>query len=917
MNADPEIVDQVVDFYQDLYNQVFAVPFGEQLKKNRLRRDAVRRQVEEAANASSQSLTRFFVNQRLTEEHVTRILDGWASLPAKLRLADISNPNVSPEEVVERLLGEIGCPAAVTSNGHEPIYRVGLHSLIQVLMLVGPVMAEWQKLSFASTFELPRRVVQRLNQISEQLAIGVSGQETVDERYELLYRDHLLQRFHRVEAGTVRMTTNMDVDLRELFVMPRVRPRPTETAGGAEACGNLMKLAEARRFFEGPRPESKQGEAPAASVLDEVRNQGRMVIVGAPGSGKSSFLEWLQLRLASAELEMPLSGAQAIPLLLRVRQIDPKNLPRGSSLVEKATASKDRAALMPAGWLDRQMRAGRVLFMLDGLDETEPELRARHIIPWLAELCREYPTCRYLLSSRPVGHAAGTLGELGFVECDLLDFDDESIREYTRHWCTAVRLAHNEPEEEARRAGKEEGEAIASGFEGHAYIRDLARNPLMLSAICLVSYFERGQLPKDRAVLYKLCAEGLLHYWDQRRGIHAEFSLQEKLRTCREIAVAMQASDRAEYETDDVLNTTQLVLGDAARAKQLIEHIRYRTGLLLERRPGVFAFAHLTFQEYLAALAVLEGNNVGVNAEKLVREHDDGRWREVIALFCGMAPSQVARETLQSLINRSSPSDILADAYWSSNKEITDDPDLRDTLIRQLAVSTTRGPKIALERFTNADVAPIANATIGYATNSTNKIPVDYWDFSHSYRWLRDHPEHADLGQLVKRLQEWRDLSPLGLSELVYLTHRIVPIHLLVCPLDFSQLYSLPGFVNACPNQGYIGLLALAHNEHAVNERHPQLDKLILHMLRTFVVEISTNFVLSSRDRDRLKLFFRELGTTILAGAERNELVSLADLLATNTFLGTDVASSLARWAGLVDTSDDESHSGKIGEVRQ
>ncbi len=37
---------------------------------------------------------------------------------------------------------------------------------------------------------------------------------------ELSYRDY--QRFHRVEAGTGRMTTNLDVDLRELFVMPRV-----------------------------------------------------------------------------------------------------------------------------------------------------------------------------------------------------------------------------------------------------------------------------------------------------------------------------------------------------------------------------------------------------------------------------------------------------------------------------------------------------------------------------------------------------------------------------------------------------------------------------------------------------------------------------------------------------------------------
>src|SRR5260370_176623 len=99
--------------------------------------------------------------------------------------------------------------------------------------------------------------------------------------------------------------------------------------------------------------------------------------------------------------------------------------------------------------------------------------------------------------------------------------------------------------------------------------------------------------------------------------IHSTFSLQDKLRTCREVALTMEAADRAEYPADDVEVIFAAVLGDPARAKQLLEHIRYRTGLLLERRPNIFAFAHLTFQEYLAAHAVHEGSRAGIDAEQL------------------------------------------------------------------------------------------------------------------------------------------------------------------------------------------------------------------------------------------------------------------------------------------------------------
>ena len=79
---------------------------------------------------------------------------------------------------------------------------------------------------------MPRRVAGQLNIISEQInALGNLGAGSSRRRFELTYRDYLLQRFYRVEAGTVRMTTNMDVDLRELFVMPRVLVAPPTYKG--------------------------------------------------------------------------------------------------------------------------------------------------------------------------------------------------------------------------------------------------------------------------------------------------------------------------------------------------------------------------------------------------------------------------------------------------------------------------------------------------------------------------------------------------------------------------------------------------------------------------------------------------------------------------------------------------------------
>jgi hypothetical protein len=317
------IDDQMVDYFQNLFETIFSKPFRARISE-RLKRNQVSRQVEEAADAASQSLTRFFRNEQLNEEQVVCVLGSLSPLAEMLSLDRIANAGVTPEAIVAEVLPKLPCAVADVQPAVGAIYREAVHSVVQVLMLVGPVMAEWQKLGFSTTFELPRRLVGRLNQISEQLgAFGRSGREVRDENYELTYRDFLLQRFHRIEAGTVRMTTNLTVGLSELFVMPRALPRRQKSdssSAGAKGPPALMDLSAARALYaEQPGDDRKAKDGSSAlPALDQVRAYPRTILIGAPGSGKSTFAEWLQLKVAGALETFVLAGEQAIPLLLRV-----------------------------------------------------------------------------------------------------------------------------------------------------------------------------------------------------------------------------------------------------------------------------------------------------------------------------------------------------------------------------------------------------------------------------------------------------------------------------------------------------------------------------------------------------------------------------------------------------------------------
>jgi len=261
------IEDRIIDFFADLFGQVFTSPFSSEIE-SRLKRKKVTRAIDGTADAASQSITRLLLNERLDLPQVDAMLGSYADLGDHLDLDVIGNANVAPESITEALLPHLPAPALDGDERLESLYRVALHGIIQVVTLVGPVMVEWRRIGFADTFEVLQRIVDRLNRMSQQLdVLGRSGLEAADERYELTYRDYLMQRFHRVEAGTVKMTTNLNVDLRELFVMPRAQPRKHEVTEGQTIVEDLMDLSAARqRFhFEGgqlPADRAGNGKAP-------------------------------------------------------------------------------------------------------------------------------------------------------------------------------------------------------------------------------------------------------------------------------------------------------------------------------------------------------------------------------------------------------------------------------------------------------------------------------------------------------------------------------------------------------------------------------------------------------------------------------------------------------------------------------
>jgi hypothetical protein len=414
------VLDQVMDFYENLFKDLFTTPFSTEIRERR-KRNEVSRRVEALADAASQSTVRMLTNQRVSEMDVTCILNDLRSLSVVTNVAELAEARETTQGLVAHLLTKLPGLQDITDK-QQALYGATLHSILQSLLLIAPVLQEWRKHGFATTYEPPERVIRQLDDISEGMGeqsrlLDTTRTEVEDRDYELIYRDYLAQRFYQIEAGTLRITTNLAIDIRELFVMPHAERRPSRPLQEEQnVIAELMPLEQARAKF-GLRTSPSLAETDSASednvktalpAIQQVKANQRNILIGAPGSGKSTFLEWLQLTTAFPEVKgtnpeaifLDISGSQqVIPLLLHVRQLHPDALPSVHQLVESAIVSQDIAALMPMGWLERQMTHGRILFMLDGIDEMTPEKRDAQLFPWLKAIIELYPDCRYLLSS--------------------------------------------------------------------------------------------------------------------------------------------------------------------------------------------------------------------------------------------------------------------------------------------------------------------------------------------------------------------------------------------------------------------------------------------------------------------------------------------------------------------------------------
>ena len=376
------------------------------------------------------------------------------------------------------------------------------------------------------------------------------------------------------------------------------------------------------RLFEGSK----------VSGVELIENQQRLMILGRPGAGKTTFLKYVATFTNRSEI---LPGYLPIFISLKDFQSQDTRISLKTHIENELSLCEINKEIF-----ERLLKASRVIFLFDGLDEVQKEHFSR-VVRQIKELSQTFSKNRFIITCRL---AASEYTFENFLEVEVCEFTKQQIAIFVNNWFTA-------------KHSQKKSKRFIRYLKHDKEIRELATNPLLLTLLCLV-FEELDEFPKNQTELYEEGLDILLSKWDasmtiERPETYRKLSKNKKEDLLGKIAYDTFEKNKGLFKRTTIEKEIRGYVENLPRSisspndveedcSSILESMVAQHGLIVEVAKGIYSFSHRTFHEYFVCLKIvktLDPKEQIKTLQSLAVHISDYRWQEVFFLVACMQPN--------------------------------------------------------------------------------------------------------------------------------------------------------------------------------------------------------------------------------------------------------------------------------------
>lgn len=346
----------------------------------------------------------------------------------------------------------------------------------------------------------------------------------------------------------------------------------------------------------------------------------RFLILGDAGSGKSTCIRRLTYILAQKGLVK--SSDSKLPIMLRASEIAKKE---NASIVEICHEETKRLlnSFTPR-FSVRDLRDGKVVVLIDGLDEISNDLARKSVLNSIERFSNLYPNCGVVITSREHPSILTSDGE------------SDSLKEFITYFISPIDLPQAFQLVDKLRIQKNlSSENSKEIIRRLKQIHGMDLNPLLVTMFVATSDYSKQEIPANITELFKKYTEMMLGRWDASKGLAQQYQAPLKDFIITKVAYEMHRCEVTNIELEEFKKIAAKELenrGHKADCSQIMDEI-FRSGLF--RIYGkTIEFRHLLLQEFFAGRGIPTKESL----ETLVSKY---WWRRAIVFYFGNNPSEI------------------------------------------------------------------------------------------------------------------------------------------------------------------------------------------------------------------------------------------------------------------------------------